>query len=69
MERKGGGQEPLFPAYAIHSVLILARSALLTKTESWQEEGQESRTVGEPSASAVVLRAGLASLFSKFMQI
>ena len=34
-------------AYVIHSVLLLASGALMTKTERWQEEKQESRTGGE----------------------
>ena len=38
----------MFSAYAIHSVLLLARGALITKTATWQEERQEIRTVVEP---------------------
>ena len=43
----GRGVLGMVLAYVIHSVLLLASGALMTKTERWQEEKQESRTGGE----------------------
>ena len=40
---------------ANHSVLVLARGAPITKTEEWQEDGQERRTGTETSGGGFPL--------------
>ena len=40
---------------ANHSVLVLARGAPITKTEGWQEDGQERRTGTETSGGGFPL--------------
>ena len=51
--RKGPMPPRLFDAN--HSVLVLARGAPITKTEEWQEDGQERRTGTETSGGGFPL--------------
>ena len=52
-----GRKRPMPPRLfdANHSVLVLARGAPITKTEGWQEDGQERRTGTETSGGGFPL--------------
>ena len=51
--KEGADAPRLFDAN--HSVLVLARGAPITKTEEWQEDGQERRTGTETSGGGFPL--------------